>query len=219
MKKGEHATFRVQPSYAYSSEGNPSLQIPGNTELIYEIKLLEFKKEKESWEMDTFTEKEEAAIRRKTEGNNFFAKDKMILAIRKYKKALDIFSYESGLTEQEKEIVKKDIKLPSLLNLAACYLKTKEYKEVIENTNKALELDPLSVKGLWRRGCALTETGDWEDAKLAFKKALQIEPDNKSVISSLTRLNKIISERDKEDKKRFKNMFQRLEEMEKKESK
>jgi len=218
MKLGEQATIKVKSNYAYGVEGNSVLGIPPNTDLVYQITLLEFTKEKESWEMDTFQEKEEAAMRRKNEGNKFFSDNRISLAIRKYKKAIDIFNYESGLTEQEKATVKKEIKLPSYLNLAACYIKTKEYKAAIENSKKALELDSLSVKGLWRLGCALTEVGEWQEAHQNFTNALQIEPDNKVVQNSFTKLKKIMAEQDKQDKKRFQNMFQRMVQMEEKET-
>jgi len=158
--------------------------------------------------METYSEKEEASLRRKNEGNNLFSQNQFTLAIRKYKKALELFNYESSLSEIEKENVKKDIKLPCYLNIAACHLKLQEYKETLENTEKALQLDSNSVKGLWRRGSALTELGQWEEAQQAFMKALEIDPNNTAVKTSFSRLKKMRNEQEKIEKKRYQNMFQ-----------
>jgi len=103
------------------------------------------------------------------------------------------------------------------LNLSACYLKTKEYKDAIESARKALELEPSSVKGYWRLGCALTEIGEWQEANNALTNALEIEPDNKVVQASFAKLKKIVTDHDKEDKKRYQNMFLRIAQMEQKE--
>jgi len=170
----------------------------------------DFIKEKDPLEMETFKEKEEAAMKRKIEGNDYFNKNMVPSAIRKYTKALEIFSYEGSLSEKEKEFVRKEIKLPCYLNLAASHVKNLEHQRVVEFANKALEIDPKSLKGLWRKGCALTELGEWDNAKKSFTDGLAIEPDNKALKSSLAHLIKLITEKEKMEKLKFRNVFQKL---------
>jgi len=214
MKKGEKAVVKVTSKYGYDSNGNKELNIPPNTDLVYALELRDFQKGKE-WQLKDFEEKFEFSLKRKNYGNNFFEKDKIDLALEKYKKSLDVFKYESSLKDAEKEKVNKELKLPGHLNLAACYWKLKDYPKVIENATKALEVDARNVKGLWRRGCARIENGDWLDAKSDLDTALEIDPNNKAVKAALTRLSKVIAEQDRKDKQRYKNLFQRLVEMEK----
>jgi len=101
------------------------------------------------------------------------------------------------------------------LNLAAVFLKTKDYKGAMENSTKALAIDPNNVKGLWRRGTAHTYLGDLDVAKVDLEAALQLDPENKAVKASYAQLKKKIANADKKDRKRYENLFHRLAEVEK----
>uniref|UniRef100_A0A6B2L6K6 peptidylprolyl isomerase n=1 Tax=Arcella intermedia TaxID=1963864 RepID=A0A6B2L6K6_9EUKA len=206
MKIGEHAVFKIKGEYAFGAEGNKALKIGPHTDIIFDVKLDHFTKEKEFWEMESFTEKENVAMARKNEGNKFFNASKFNLAIKKYQKALSFFKSMNDLSPTEKGVVESNILLPCYLNLAAAFLKTSDYKEAKSNAKHALSIDPKSVKALWRLGCAQTELGEWEDAKKCFEDALQIEPDNKAVKASSANLKKLISEQNKA-KNMYKNFF------------
>ncbi len=70
------------------------------------------------------------------------------------------------------------------LNIAACNIKTKEYDVAVQACDEALKLDPLSVKGLYRRarGKSLPINAGVEDFKSAaidLKKVLELEPEHK----------------------------------------
>jgi len=125
MKKGEQALFKVKSNYAYGEKGNSAIGIPPNTDIVYQITMHEFTKEKEYWELNTFSEKEDAAMRRKNEGNKFFSDNNFHLAILKYKKAIDLFNYESGLSEQEKSNRQKRYKIAFLLEFIRLLFKDK----------------------------------------------------------------------------------------------
>jgi len=218
MKKGEKAIVMVKSDYGYGDQGYKDLNIPPNTDLTYEIELIDFEKAKESWQLNKFAEKFEVGVRRKNEGNELFEKQKYSLAIQKYEKAIDLLKYDSSFTDEEKKQA-NELKLPCYLNLAASYLKEQDYKSVIDNSKKALEIDSKNVKGLWRRGVAYMSSGDWDFAKVDFEAALEIDPENKSVKTSYAQLKKKIAAADKKDRQRFQNLFQRLAEEEKEESK
>jgi FK506-binding protein 4/5 len=78
----------------------------------------------------------EAAMRRKVEGNELYKNKKYVRAAKKYKKALDFFSYDMGFNKEQKAKIDKELKLPCHLNLAACNLILKKWKDVIDNATK-----------------------------------------------------------------------------------
>lgn len=65
-------------------------------------------------------------------------------------------------------------------NLASCYLKKKDFENVIYLCNKVLEVNNENVKALYKVGFAYYKIGEYEKAEEALKKLLQIEPDNKA---------------------------------------
>eukprot|EP01125_Pyxidicula_operculata_P016142 TRINITY_DN5526_c0_g1_i3.p1 TRINITY_DN5526_c0_g1~~TRINITY_DN5526_c0_g1_i3.p1 ORF type:complete len:339 (-),score=79.32 TRINITY_DN5526_c0_g1_i3:83-1099(-) len=146
MTKLETCSFLVTPQYAFNAGSNTILiggegteikfTVENPTKILFTVKLKSFIKSKESWELDDFDAKLEASLAKKNDGNKFFEKSKIDMAIRKYKKAIDIFTYEKGYTDEEQQKIKLNIKLPSFLNLAACYLKLKDYNQAIQNSNK-----------------------------------------------------------------------------------
>jgi hypothetical protein len=79
MKKGELALIKVSGDYA---KGHPTA--PADAALHYEVELLDFTKEKASWEM-TNEEKLAAAQKNKDDGNELFKAGKFRGAIKKYK--------------------------------------------------------------------------------------------------------------------------------------
>ena len=80
-----------------------------------------------------------------------FQEEKYEIAAKQYKKIINYLQYESELEGEGKE-KKNALLLAGYLNLAACYLKLENHQEVIENCEKALEIDPKSSKGLFRKG-------------------------------------------------------------------
>lgn len=87
MKKGELALLTIAPEYAFgSSESQQELAVvPPNSTVYYEIELVSFDKEKESWDMNT-DEKIEAAGKKKEEGNVLFKAGKYAKASKRYEK-------------------------------------------------------------------------------------------------------------------------------------
>jgi len=107
MKKGETARFKVKSEYAYKAEGSKELNIPPNTDLVYEIELIDCEKGKESWQLSNFQEKYDVAVQRKNTGNNFFEKQKFALAIQKYEKALDLLKFDTNFSDEGKKKIER----------------------------------------------------------------------------------------------------------------
>ncbi|KAJ6319613.1 hypothetical protein OIU78_015095 [Salix suchowensis] len=148
MKKGEVALVTIQPEYAFGrSESQQDLAtVPDNATVYYEVEMISFTKEKESWDMNT-QEKIEAAGKKKEEGNAWFKAGNYERASRRYEKAAKFIEYDSSFTDEEKQ-QSKVLKISCKLNNAACKLKLKDYKEAEKLCSKVLELDGRNVKAL-----------------------------------------------------------------------
>lgn len=132
-------------------------------------------------------EKINAADRFRQEGNEAYRKHNYGLASVQYRKALLQFDYTFAETEElEKQV--DAVKLPCLLNLAACKCQQEDWDEVLTQCRLALEVNPRAVKAYYRQGLAHLARDDFELAKDALMSAHEIEPANKEVLASLQQL-------------------------------
>ncbi|KAL1198844.1 Peptidyl-prolyl cis-trans isomerase FKBP65 [Cardamine amara subsp. amara] len=210
MKKGEVALVTISPEYAFgSSESKQKLvAIPPNSTVSYEVELVSFIKEKESWDMNT-QEKIEAAGKKKVEGNALFIAGKYSRASKRYERGVKYIEYDSTFDEVEKKIA-KSLKIACNLNNAACKLKLKEYKEAAKLSTKVLEMDSMNVKAMYRRAHAYMEMADLDLAEFDIKKALEIDPDNKEVKIEYKKLKEKVKEYNKRDAKFYSNMLAKM---------
>lgn len=210
MKKDEKSLFKATPAYGFGDvvTNIGAMEIPPNTPITYEIELLNFEKEKEAWELDSFAEKRDFALKRKNDGNSFYGSNKYKMAIRKYDRAIDIVGYKSGLSETEKSELIKEIDIPCHGNLAQCYLKEKNYKKALEHANKVLDLDKNNAKALWRRGEALFGLNEVESAEADFKAAIELQPNDKAIQASLKKAQMESKKLKEKEKQMWKKVFQ-----------
>eukprot|EP00253_Pinus_taeda_P025639 PITA_25639 len=236
MKKGEIAIVTIFPEYGYKDTQTQRdlAVVPPHSTLIYEIELVSFIKEKESWDMDT-AEKIEAAGKKKEDGNAIFKAGKYLRASKKYdkascwprhfvfsllisyvvskRKAAKCIEYDNAFSEDQKQQTKA-LKVTCNLNNAACNLKLKEYREAAKLCSKVLEVDSKNVKALYRRAQAYIETADLDQAESDLKKALEIDPSNRDVKMEYKTLKEKQKEYNKEEAKLFGNMFNRMSRLE-----
>lgn len=210
MKKGEVALLIVAPEYAFgSSESKQELAVvPPNSTVYYEVELVSFVKEKESWDMNT-QEKIEGAGKKKEEGNTLFKCGKYAKASKRYDKAAKYIEYDSSFSEEEKKHAKA-LKVAANLNNAACKLKLKNYKEAERLCTKVLDLESTNVKALYRRAQAYIELTDLDLAEIDIKKALEIEPDNRDVKLGYKTLREKVKEYNRKEAKFYGNMFAKM---------
>ncbi|KAJ7295553.1 hypothetical protein O6H91_14G016500 [Diphasiastrum complanatum] len=214
MKMGERALVTVAPEYGFGEVATEKELgvVPANATLLYEVELLSFVKEKESWNMDT-PEKLEFATKKKEEGNTLFKLGKFARASKKYEKAAKLVEYDSSFDEDQKK-QSKVLKVTCNLNNAACKLKLKDYKEAIKLCSKVLELESQNVKALYRRAQAYIETADLDLAEFDIKKALEIDPQNREVRLEFKTLKQRQIEYNKKEAKLYGNMFARVNKLE-----
>lgn len=217
MKKGEVALVSVAAEYGYQTEIKTDLAVvPPKSNLIYEVELVSFVKEKESWDMNT-AEKIEAAGKKKEEGNALFKVGKYFRASKKYEKAAKYIEYDTSFSEEEKK-QSKPLKVTCNLNNAACKLKLKDYTQAEKLCTKVLEIESQNVKALYRRAQAYIQTADLELAELDIKKALEIDPNNRDVKLEYRALKEKQKEYNKKEAKFYGNMFARMSKLEELES-
>ncbi|CAK9309842.1 unnamed protein product [Citrullus colocynthis] len=214
MKKGEIALLTIAPEYAFGSpESQQDLAIvPPNSTVYYEVELVAFDKEKESWDMNN-QEKIEAAGKKKEEGNVLFKSGKFARASKRYEKAVKFIEYDSSFSEEEKKQAKA-LKVACNLNNAACKLKLKMYNEAEKLCTKVLELESSNVKALYRRAQAYIQLADLDLAEFDIKKALDIDPNNRDVKLEYKTLKEKVKEYNKKDAKFYGNMFAKMKKVE-----
>jgi FK506-binding protein 4/5 len=210
MKKGEVALVTIPPEYAFdSTESKQDLAVvPPNSTVVYEVELVSFVKDKESWDLNN-EEKIEAAGKKKEEGNVLFKLGKYARASKRYEKAAKYVEYDSSFSEDEKK-QSKQLKISCNLNNAACKLKLKDFKQAEKLCTKVLELDSRNVKALYRRVQAYIQLADLELAEADVKKALEIDPNNRDVKLEYKTLKEKIKEFNKKDAKFYSNMFAKM---------
>ncbi|OMO78130.1 hypothetical protein CCACVL1_14645 [Corchorus capsularis] len=210
MKKGEVAELTIAPEYAFGSSGSQQelAFVPADSTVFYEVEMVSFTKEKESWDMNT-KEKIEAAGKKKEEGNALFKVGKYVRASKRYEKAVKYIEYDSSFGEEEKKKAKA-LKVACNLNNAACKLKLKDYKEAEKLCTKVLELESTNVKALYRRAQAYINLADLDLAEIDIKKALELDPNNREVKLEYKVLKEKIKEYNKKQAKFYGNMFAKM---------
>ncbi|KAF3948882.1 hypothetical protein CMV_025171 [Castanea mollissima] len=207
MKKGERAILTIHPDFGFgSSEVRQDLAvIPPSSNVVYEVEMIDFTKEKAPWEMSN-NEKIEAARMKKEEGNLLFKTGKYQRARKKYDKAAD-FVNEDGSFEDDEQKLAEQLRVSCWLNGAACSLKLHDFQGAIKLCSEVLDIEFHSVKALYRRAQAYMETEDLVSAELDIKKALEADPHNREVKLIQKNLKQLQAESDKRESKLYMNMF------------
>ncbi|KAK4274618.1 hypothetical protein QN277_017812 [Acacia crassicarpa] len=207
MKKGEKAIVTIHPDYAFGNvEARFDLAtVPPGSNVVYEVEMVDFIKEKAPWELNN-SEKIEAAGKKKEEGNLLFKNGKYQRAGKKYDKAVDYVSEDGSFGDDEQKLA-KELRVSCWLNGAACSLKLNNFSEAIKLCSQVLDVEFHNVKALYRRAQAYIETGDYILADVDIKQALEEDPQNREVKLLQRKLKQLQLESDKRDAKLYANMF------------
>eukprot|EP01111_Echinosteliopsis_oligospora_P004064 TRINITY_DN1641_c0_g1_i5.p1 TRINITY_DN1641_c0_g1~~TRINITY_DN1641_c0_g1_i5.p1 ORF type:complete len:224 (+),score=79.92 TRINITY_DN1641_c0_g1_i5:1798-2469(+) len=118
--------------------------------------------------------------RLKEQGNEAFKKNKFQAAITAYSEAI-------ALTPEDAILYS---------NRSVAFWNLKDFQKALQDATEAVRLNPEFVRGHLRQGKAYDSLGDLVQAKLAYERALAIEPDNKVAIQDM----KIIYEKIQQQK-------------------
>merc|ERR1712176_1130873 len=97
----------------------------------------DFEKAKDTWNMSE-EEKVEFGASRKDIGTKMFKGSRLAMALQRYKKVVELFSYIVNFKEENKEKA-KELKKSCELNKAACYLKLEDFSEAKTTCNAILK--------------------------------------------------------------------------------
>uniref|UniRef100_A0A3Q1FDR1 peptidylprolyl isomerase n=1 Tax=Acanthochromis polyacanthus TaxID=80966 RepID=A0A3Q1FDR1_9TELE len=208
MQRGECCILYLKPKYGFGSEGKPEYKIGPDKDVVYEVALKDFQRAKESWEMD-LSEKLDLVGDVKNKGNQYFKAGRYYQAIIQYQRIVSWLEMECGAgVEQQKRI--QDCIVTAHLNLALCFLRIKEFSQVIDNCNKVIELDKGNEKALYRRGEARLLRNEFSLAMADFQQVLQVNSSNRAARAQISICQSKIKEHHEQDKKTYANMFQKF---------
>jgi len=117
----------------------------------------------------------------KEEGNEHFKLGKMDKAIEAYTRALD-------LCKDSEDNEKVNI----YNNRAQCYVQLYEPGKVVADCTAALNINPMSVKALLRRGIALESMEKMRQALDDFRKVMVLDPRNQTAITASSRITQAL---------------------------
>uniref|UniRef100_A0A0V0IVB0 peptidylprolyl isomerase n=1 Tax=Solanum chacoense TaxID=4108 RepID=A0A0V0IVB0_SOLCH len=205
MLPGEVSLVTCPPDYAYDKFERPA-NVPEGAYVQWEIELLDFNTPKD-WTGFSFREIMDDVEKIKGTGNRLFKEEKFELAKAKYEKVLREFNHVHPQDDEEgKEFANTRNLLH--LNVAACLLKLGEHKKSIETCNKVLDVNPVHVKALYRRGMAYMASGDYEEARADFNKMMSIDKSSEaSAKAALLKLKKEEQEVERRVRRQFKGLF------------
>ncbi|XP_071845924.1 peptidyl-prolyl cis-trans isomerase FKBP8-like [Apostichopus japonicus] len=200
MEDGEKAVIIAAPRFAYGEEGREP-DVPPNSLVRYELELLEVKDATDVKDMTT-DERCQTADQKREQGNKCFAKGDFANAISSYRRAIS-FIEELHPTGSKEDIAKINaMKVKCYNNLTAAQLKVEAYDAALKSCNTALSLDPNSVKALFRKGKVLANQLNLKEAIVSMKKALALEPSNKTIHQELSKVTAKVN-KEKEDEKQL----------------
>jgi len=193
--------------------------------------MAQFSKDKDT-ELKREMESYKAALELKEEGNTFFKKGELKLALRSYSRMLihlgmkPTFALSSlgaaagGAMDMGKEEGKDNNPLKKLQkdadllrktcfnNISAVYAKMGEWKNSLEKANMVLELDDKNPKALYRIGVASRHLREYEKAKESLLNAQKVK-DTAAIRNELRRVEAGLAAQQVKNDKRFRKAFKK----------
>ncbi|XP_061743752.1 peptidyl-prolyl cis-trans isomerase FKBP8 [Nerophis ophidion] len=207
MEIGEKALILTDAKYAYGTRGSSEPEVPPNAELSLEVELIEAT-DAPDLELLAPIEKIALASRKRERGNVHYQRGDYAFAVNSYSIALQITESSSKVDispEEENELV--DVKVKCLNNMAASQLKLDHYEAAFKSCVSALAHQPDNIKALFRMGKVLALQGEYAEAIQTLRKALKLEPSNKTIHAELSKLVKKHSEQRGAEQAMYKKML------------
>ena len=149
------------------------------------------------------------ALEVKDEGTKEFTSGNFTVAVDLYQKAAELVEEEEVGEEMADD--EKDVYVKCYGNAAMCYIKGKDWWEVIRCCNAVFSACPgeekTNIKLLYRRGLAKMRVGELKDAKADLMAAYGIDSKNADVRKAIQELKTTSAEMKKKEKAAFGGIF------------
>lgn len=207
MEIGEKALVEAGSKYAYGALGSSTPAVPPHADLILEVQLLSAA-EAPDLELLSPSERISLANKKRERGNVHYQRGDYAFAINSYGIALQITEASSrvDISPQEEEDL-LDVTVKCLNNMAAAQLKLDHYEAALRSCVSVLAHQPDNVKALFRQGKVLAVQGEYAEAIRILKRALKLEPSNKTIHAELSKLVKKHSEQKGAEQAMYKKML------------
>ena len=178
MKKGEMAMLTVtEPAQAQKAQlGLMNL----TTTVVLTLKLQEVDASKSMCSLSE-QEKVDFAVARKDVAGALFKSGRTQLALERYKKIVELFTYIDKVKEEGIKTRAKELKRVCELNKAACYLRLQEHAEAKKACDEVLKEESQNVKALYRRAKAEFGLKNFQECILECQRVVDIDPENREV--------------------------------------
>ncbi|KAF5308316.1 hypothetical protein FQR65_LT06310 [Abscondita terminalis] len=150
---------------------------------------------------------EEAITNIKHSGNHFFKQQNYIDSDRKYRKSLRYIDYFLSTGKGFNSKLVQNMKVSSLLNLAAVRLKKCKYQDANLYCDQALTIDTENGKAFYRRAQARIGLKDYDKALVDLKTALKLCPNDKLIQNELHNATQMKLNYLQREKQIFSKMF------------
>lgn len=218
MRAGEKCEIQLTPVEA-GPEASLHQLSNGEPPLIATVELQAFTPGKESWEMSP-VERWEWVKSHKERGGGRFRSGELWGAADSYSRALKLLIPLCGFVgegegknflEERQQLPSSDelkIKKAELhSNLSLCQLKLNQPQRAKDSATKATQLEPAAFKAWYRLGQACQKLNELEEAKAAFKKLLELQPDLPAAVKALKEITNREKERNVQLGLRLSKMF------------
>ncbi|KAL2090285.1 hypothetical protein ACEWY4_014973 [Coilia grayii] len=207
MEMGEKALVEADAKYAYGSVGSACPLVGPNSSLSMEVQLLSAL---DAPDVEAMSPEDRIGLagQKRERGNTHYQRGDYAFAVNSYGIALQITEASSKVDmtlEQEAELL--DMKVKCLNNMAAAQLKLEHYEAAVSSCVSVLVHQPNNVKALFRYGKVLALKGELAEAIRMLKRALKLEPSNKTIHAELSKLAKKHSEQKGAEQAMYKKML------------
>ncbi|XP_010870009.2 peptidyl-prolyl cis-trans isomerase FKBP8 isoform X2 [Esox lucius] len=207
MEMGEKALVQADAKYAYGTLESLSPPVPPSADLSLEVQLLDAT---EAPDLELLPPQERIALagKKRERGNYYYQRGDYAFAVNSYGIALQITEASSKVDiSLEEEEVLMDVKVKCLNNMAAAQLKLDHYEAALRSCVSVLAHQPDNIKALFRKGKVLALQGEYAEAISILKRALKLEPSNKTIHAELSKLVKKHSEQKGAEQAMYKKML------------
>mmetsp|Transcript_71380 Transcript_71380/g.220657 ORF Transcript_71380/g.220657 Transcript_71380/m.220657 type:complete len:601 (+) Transcript_71380:79-1881(+) len=179
-------------------------ELPMADKVVLTLELTEFEKAKDTWSMSE-EEKVEFGLGRKDVGAQLFKAARIEMALDRYKKIIDLFSYIDNFKEENKTKA-KDLKKACELNKAACHLKLSDFQDAKKSCDNVLKEERDNVKAHFRHAQAELGLQEFASCIKGLKRVIELDPQNREARALL----KTAQAGQKEEDKKVKGMFTKM---------